>query len=104
MAVVDNSITRFRGDTYPLIVTLKENSLAVDLTTAVIKMSIKYSTSITITGTVTDASNGIVQFDFEPGDVDSVGRFAYDIQVEDGGYITTYVKDIFELIEDIIIT
>ena len=101
MAVTDNSIKRFRGDNYPLIVTLKENGTPVDLSTATIKLTIGLDTPVTTTGTVTDASGGVVQFDFDQSAVGTAGRFAYDIQVEDGGIITTYVKDIFELLEDV---
>ena len=101
MAVVDNSIKRFRGDTYPLIVTLKENGVAVDLSTAVVKMTIGLETPLSITASITDAAGGVAQFDFDQTHVGTAGRFSYDIQVEDGGYITTYVKDIFELVEDV---
>ena len=98
---VSNKIERFRGDTYPLIVTLKENGAAVDLTTAVVKMTISFNISLTLTATITDAANGKVQFDFSAANVDTSGRFNYDIEVTDGGYITTYVKDSFELTEDV---
>ena len=101
MAATDNSIKRFRGDTYPLIVTLKENGSPVDLSTATVTMTIGLSTPASITATVTDAANGVAQFDFTQTEVGTAGRFSYDIQVEDGGYITTYVKDIFELIDDV---
>ncbi len=101
MSVVDNTITRFRGDTYPLIVTLKENGTAVDLTTATVKMTIGLQTPVTISAAITDAAGGVAQFDFDDASVGTAGRFSYDIQVEDGGYITTYVKDIFDLVEDV---
>ena len=101
MAVIDNSIKRFRGDTYPLIVTLKENGAAVDLSTATVKMTIGLDVPVTITASITDATGGVAQFDFTQDHVGAAGRFSYDIQVEDGGYITTYVKDIFELVEDV---
>ena len=89
MAVVDNSIKRFRGDTYPLIVTLKENGVAVDLSTATVTMTIGLQTPVSIIATITDAVNGVAQFDFTQTEVGTAGRFSYDIQVDDGGYITT---------------
>lgn len=101
MAVTNNKIERFRGDTYPLIVTLSENGTAVDLGTATVQMTIGLDTPVTIEATVTDAANGVAQFDFTQTEVGTAGRFSYDIEVQDGGYITTYVKDIFELVEDV---
>ena len=100
MAIL-NGITRFRGDTYPLIVTLKENSVAVDLSTSIVRMTIGLPTPITLTGTITDAVNGIARFDFDQDAVGVAGKFAYDIEVRDGTIVTTYVKDIFELVEDV---
>jgi len=101
MAVVDNNIKRFRGDTYPLIVTLKENGAAVNLSAATVKMTIGLETPVSITAGITDAAGGVAQFDFDQTHVGTAGRFSYDIEVQDGGYITTYVKDIFELVEDV---
>lgn len=102
MSVTDNSIKRYRGDTYPIIATLSENKTPVDLTGSTIKLTISYNTPVTITATITDAINGEVRFDFTPADVDTAGTFNYDIQVEDaGGIVTTYVKDIFELTDDV---
>ncbi len=101
MAVTNNAIKRFRGDTYPLIVTLKENGSPVDLNGSTVKMTIGLSTPVTITGTLNDAAGGVVQFDFDQASVGTAGRFSYDIQVDDGSYITTYVKDVFELVEDV---
>ena len=101
MAVTDNTIKRFRGDTYPLVVTLSENGVAVDLSTATVTMTIGLDVPVGITATITDAAGGVAQFDFTQTEVGTAGRFSYDIQVTDGGYITTYVKDIFELVEDV---
>ena len=101
MAVTDYYIKRFRGDNYPIEVTIKKNGTPVDLSNATVKLTIGLDTPVTTTGTVTDASGGVVQFDFNQSAVGTAGRFVYDIQVEDGGIITTYVKDIFELLEDI---
>lgn len=101
MAVIDNSIKRFRGDTYPLIVTLTENDVAVDLTTAEVKMTIGLTVPVSIVASLLDATAGVAQFEFDQTHVGTAGRFSYDIQVTDGAYITTYVKDIFELVEDV---
>ena len=103
MAVSDNKITRFRGDTYPLIITLKENGVAVDLTGATVRMTIGLDSSVLCDAVITDETGGVAQFNFDESHVGSVGIFSYDIQVISGGYITTYVKDEFELIQDVTI-
>lgn len=101
MAVINNEIKRYRGDTYPIIATLKENSIPVDLTNSTVKLTIGYNIPVTIIGNITDATNGVVQFEFGAAEVAVVGRFKYDIQAETGSYVTTYVKDNFILTDDI---
>ena len=103
MAASDNKITRFRGDTYPLVITLKENGVAVDLSGATVRMTIGLDTSVLCDADITDATDGIAQFNFDESHVGNVGIFSYDIQVISGGFITTYVKDEFELIQDVTI-
>ena len=96
-----NKIERFRGDTYPLIVTLKENGNPVDLSSSTVTMSLKMGTLISIVATVTDAVAGISRFDFSESIVSTEGKFKYDISVDDGSHITTYVKDDFVLVGDV---
>ena len=98
----DNTITRFRGDTYPLIVTLSENGVPVDLTAVIsVKLTISLDTPVTILGTVTDAPNGEVTFAFDQTAIGVAGIFEYDIQAEDASYVTTYVRETFRLLEDL---
>lgn len=95
-------IKRFSGDTYPITATLKENQKPVDLTGANVKMTIGYTPSETITGTILDAKKGKIKFDFTSITVTNVGIFQYDIQVEDASNIkTTYVRDSIEFIQDL---
>jgi len=101
MAANSNTIKRFRGDTYPLVVTLKENGTPVNLTTATVVLTIAMDPNVTVPAVKTDAAGGKVQFNFTAGMVSDAGRYEYDIQVTDGGIITTFVKDAFELIDDV---
>ncbi len=98
-----NEITRFRGDTYPIIITIKENGVPLDLSTAVSKMTIAFTDSppVTIIGTNVTESVGAARFEFSDDIADNVGKFFYDVQVEDGGYRTTYTKNIINFIRDI---
>ncbi len=103
MATAETTITRYRGDTYPLVVTLKENGVAVDLSGATVNMSLALPIAVVITATITDAANGEAQFEFTQAHIGEVGRFVYDINVDDGTYITTYVKGILELTSDVVV-
>ena len=103
MDIQDNEIVRFRGDTYPIIVTIKENGIPIDLSTALSKMTIAFTDSdpVTIIGTNITESVGMVRFDFTDDVVDNVGKFFYDIQVDSGGYKTTYAKNIIIFLRDV---
>ncbi len=103
MAEDKNEITRFRGDTYPIMVTIKENGIPIDLATAVCKMTIAFSDLeiVTIIGTNVSSSEGMARFDFTEEIADHVGKFFYDIQVESGGYRTTYAKNVVNFLRDV---
>ena len=96
-------IIRYRGDTYPLVATLGRNG---DFSTTGITFTM--STKIdgqqvySVTGSVIDAENGIVEFAFGADAVAIAGEGVYDIQGDDG-YIYTYDKGVFELLEDVTI-
>ena len=95
-------ITRYRGDTYPLLVTLSRNG-NYDVTGIGLKMSTKLDggTLYTFDGIVKDAINGIVQFDLPAEAVQTSGEGYYDIQGNDGTYIFTYIKGKFTLLDDV---
>jgi len=97
-----DKIERFRGDTHPETMTIKDDGAAIDITGATIEMTINYDTPKKITATITDAANGKVSFPFVAGDVPTAGLFKYDVQVTlSSGEISTHAKDDFELLEDI---
>ena len=103
MEEVDYSIRRFRGDTYPIVFSLVDKGIIVDLQGAVVKMTIAFRDPepLTIVGTIMDDVGGKVRFDFTSEMVDQIGKFFYDIQVVDGGHVTTYVKDIIDFVRDV---
>ncbi len=98
-----NEINRFRGDTYPIIVTIKENGIPIDLSAAVSKMTIAFTESpaVTIIGENITGSDGMVRFNISDEIADNIGRFFYDVQVDSGGYKTTYTKNIINFIKDV---
>ena len=98
-------ITRVRGDNYPIVVTLKVNGVAIDLTGSVIKLSYKNKsgdvTTSQIVGTITDALNGVVEFHPLATDFTVAGQYIYDIQREFSGTITTHILETLTLIDDV---
>lgn len=94
-------ITRYRGDTYPIVATLGRNG-NFNASGITFKMSTRIAdgTVYTSTGTVIDEANGIVQFNFPSGSTDIAGEGVYDIQGEDG-YVYTYQKGTFVLLDDV---
>ena len=75
--------------------TLLDNGTAVDLTGATVKLHYRISggTVKTATMTVTDAVNGVAEYQFGTGDLDAAGGFDYEVEVTDaGGKIATFVE------------
>lgn len=95
-------ITRYRGDTYPIRTTLSRNG-DYDISGHTFQMStqIKNKTLYTASGTIIDANNGIVEFTFPAGSIDVAGTGVYDIEGNDGTYVYTYDKGVFELLDDV---
>ena len=98
-------ITRVRGDNYPIVVTLKINGVAIDLTGSVIKLSYKNKrgdvAASQIVGTITNALNGVVEFRPLVTDFTIAGQYIYDIQREFSGIITTHILETLTLIDDV---
>jgi len=94
-------ITRYRGDTYPLTATLGRNgNFNVTGMTFTISTQINNGAIYSSVGTILDATNGIVRFEFDPAAVNTAGEGIYDIQGDDG-YIYTYDKGKFILLDDV---
>lgn len=75
-----------QNDTSPsLQVTLKDSSLVVvDLTGATVRFHMKSvdgTVKIDETMTITDAENGVVQYDWQVGDTDTVGTYYVEFEV-----------------------
>lgn len=86
-----SEITRYRGDTYPIYVTVQnENSLPIDITDWTLVMSLCDVSAPTVsdyiwqvTASVSEPENGAAFFDFSDKQMDLVGSFYYDIQIVD---------------------
>ena len=97
-----DKITRFRGDTYSINVTLEKDGLGLDLRPGYNVATFSFARGTkrhTISGT-SGTGNGNVSFPF-PADV-TAGTYLYDIQVRAvTGEIRTYIKDTLEIVSDI---
>lgn len=73
--------------------TLQDDGAAVNLTgaTANLHYRIAGGTVKTVAMTLTDAVNGVAEYQFATGDLDVAGSLDYEVQVTDsGGKITTF--------------
>lgn len=98
-------IQRFRGDTYPETLVLREDSLPVDLNTiSVVQLAIRKPLGTVVVDGVKDsnAATGIVTFTFTEEQVADLGVFYYDVQVV-GTDTTkaTFVRDRISFEDDI---
>lgn len=105
-----SNITRTRGDTRRIRRTVKLAGVAQDITGWSFLLTINSEWEPTdtdeqvaqIVGTLTDPTNGIVDFFPQADDVETAGQFYYDIESrDDGGYISTLDKGEFVLLQDI---
>lgn len=96
------ALKRFKNDTYPVTATLSKDGV-YDITGFTIKLSTQIGTGTvyTSTGNITDAVNGNVEFILDAGAIDTAGEGTYDIEVNDGTYVYTYEKGVFEIVEDL---
>lgn len=99
---------RFRGDTDPIRITIRDDSGAVvPLTTEAFQLSVSSTENptvapdiLTVAGTITDAPNGKVSFAIDG--TQSIGNYFYDIQMTNtDSTIKTIAKNTFLIKQDI---
>jgi len=104
-------ITRFRGDTFPMVFNVKSNGVAVDIAGWTFTMTIDPSDApgdatdnvLQLAGVLTDAPNGEVTFTMTAGEADiTPASYNYDIQGVDGAsVIRTFGVAKFIITQDI---
>lgn len=106
------NITRRRGDTYPEPFALvDQDGAAINLTGASLVLTVDPSPApadasrnvASITGTVTSAVGGLVQFAPSSGEADlSPAVYHYDVQLTDsGGAVRTVCAGKWEIVQDV---
>lgn len=105
------AITRYRGDSAPDLFTITRDGVAVNITGCTFKLSVNSEKNpsstatqlFTVTGTITSATAGEVQF--SPTTVQAnqaPGRYYYDVEMTDAsGAIRTVVKGVYRFVQDI---
>lgn len=106
------AITFFRGDSYPILVTLRDKSTGqpLNLTGATLILTVDTlvdppdaTTKIfALTGTLSATpADGTVSFTPTSANTATVGQYWYDVQLAQGGTVRTVVKNRFTITQDI---
>lgn len=99
-----STITRKRGDNYPIGFLFTINGEAVDLTDNVLKFSFKndeLDTTTTIIGVMDDEVKGRAVFSPTVDNMSVVGQYNFDFQREIEGVIYTHASGIMLLQQDV---
>lgn len=98
------TIKRKRGDTYPIELTLGQDVTGGTFLLTVDPKQAPEDDSgnlFQLTGVVTDAAKGVVEFAVTPGDADHVGPYHYDVQMTRGGIVYTVASGALRFTQDI---
>lgn len=111
MAETVANLTRRRGDTYPIDLSVVDTEGSpVDITGATFKLTVSSEEAPTdttgqlfqVAGSIVNAAAGTVTFAPSASNTDAVGTYYYDIEMtDDAGVITTLVTGEFILLQDI---
>ncbi len=97
-----DNIRRYRGNNNPIGITVTHNGdTSLVGYTIVMKIKIGKGVVYELPGTITDSAAGKVKFYPTTESVASVGVGDYEILVNDGTYDVTYLKDDFEILQDV---
>lgn len=104
------TISRFRGDTWPINIIIKDsvNRQVLNITTNTFILSVSAEREPTgtnyvyqVTGVITDGPNGKVSFPIGVAEADNLGTLFFDIEMIDAGEITTIKKGAINYKQDI---
>ena len=104
------TITRKRGDTYPIEILVTSNDAPLDVAGCTFKLTVDPSKTptdntanvIALTGSLVSGETGRVNFPLTDGQADHLGKYYYDVQMTDaGGIIRTIMADKFIWVQDI---
>ena len=102
-------LTRYRGDTYTILVTVVRAGLPYNLTncTAVLSASGEKDPTVNtyifqINGVIQSPTSGQITFTPEPEHVNRLGKIFFDVQITDAaGHKHTPIKSFIDFVQDI---
>ena len=90
-------ITRFKGDTDPIVFTIKKDGVAMDITGSILTF---YYGSNSIIGEIISAENGKVSFNVNDSDFNTIGTHKYKITKQDASIKKTIIKNVVVVNDD----
>lgn len=94
-------ITRFKGDTDPIVFTIKKNGVPLDITGSSFNLYYGGSTgTVTLVGTLLEPTLGTVSFTVAPTDFPTVKIYKYKVVKTDGTIVKTIIKSSVIIIDD----
>ena len=94
-------ITRFKGDTDPIIFTINKNGVPLDITGSSFSLSYGVASgTVTLTGTLIEPTVGTVSFTVGTGDFPFVKTYKYKVVKTDGSIVKTIIKSSVVIIDD----
>jgi hypothetical protein len=101
-------ITRFRGDTDPLVFTFSKNKVPLDLTATAFTLSVASVVDpdvatyvLQLHGVITAPLSGVVEFTLSEAQANFIGSYFYDIEFVNGAIKKTVVSGKFKMVQDI---
>lgn len=104
-------IVRYRGDTWPIEMTVLKDDLPMDITGCTFLLTVDPAKSpvdntnnlFELTGSIVgDPVDGVIAFEPTEEQVDHIGNYYYDLQVTDSSLKKrTIAKDRFKFVQDI---
>lgn len=94
-------ITRYKGDTDPIVFTIKKNGVPLDITGSSFTLSYGgASGTVTLPGTLLEPTGGKVSFAVGAGDFPTVKIYKYKVVKTDGSIVKTIIKSSVVIIDD----
>lgn len=94
-------ITRFKGDTDPIVFTIKKNGVPLDITGSSFNLFYGGSTgTVTLPGTLLEPAAGKVSFAVGALDFQTVKTYKYKVVKTEGSVVKTIIKSSIIIIDD----
>lgn len=94
-------ITRYKGDTDPIVFTIKKNGVPLDITGSSFSLFYGDGTgTVTLPGTLIEPTSGKVSFAVAGTDFQTVKIYKYKVVKTDGSIVKTIIKSSVIIVDD----